>query len=213
MNHLENIHRLFSKNFVETPLLESYDGGELFILSGKLVVCDPIITPDKEPFEFVFPKGTFPVHIHKEKESGLIAYVELVFSQEIVEKWELAVCKNQKIEDLKEGEIFGFPVESSLACLMDFETQNRLNQEELKLFEEKKDNFKGIYQEVFHEHFFNLKNEKIADFSFINFENKNNLFVCEAGYGEGFYATYIGFDKKNNPVKIIIEFIEIEVQS
>ncbi len=95
MNHLNNIAKLFSKNFMESPLLESFDGGKLTVSSGYLVACDPLITTHKEPFTTIFPLGEFQVNIHKEKESNCVAYVEVLFSEEEISYWEMAVCKNQ----------------------------------------------------------------------------------------------------------------------
>ena len=50
MTHLENIQKLFSKNFVENPLLETFEVGKLHLSSGQLVASDPLITPEKQPF-------------------------------------------------------------------------------------------------------------------------------------------------------------------
>ena len=47
----------FSKNFVESPLLESFDAGKLVITTGEIVASDPLITPDKEAFDQQFPTG------------------------------------------------------------------------------------------------------------------------------------------------------------
>ncbi len=44
-----------------------------------------------------------------------------------------------------------------------------------------------------------------------NEHHKNNIIAFETGYGEGFYASYIGFNENHQPVKIISEFIEIQV--
>ena len=40
-------------------------------------------------------------------------------------------------------------------------------------------------------------------------EKDGTIFAFETGYGEGFYASYIGFGNENQPVKLITEFIEI----
>jgi hypothetical protein len=57
MTHIENIKKLFSKDFVESPLLESFEVGKIYLSSGKLVACDPLITNDMLPFSAEFPKG------------------------------------------------------------------------------------------------------------------------------------------------------------
>lgn len=212
MTHLENIQKLFSKDFVESPLLESFEVGRIYLSTGKLVACDPLITNDMQPFSTEFPKGDFQVLLHKERESNCVAYAEIVFSNAKISSWKLATTDSQNIKELSEGEVFGYPVESGMGCFMDLQTQEQLNLLEQKLFQRKGDDFMGIYEEFFHEHFFD-ENGAIDQFAFLkpNEENPGNIFAFETGYGEGFYASYIGFDEKNNPVKIITEFIEILV--
>ncbi len=212
MSHLENLQKIFSKNFVETPLLETFDAGNLYISSGFLVASDPLITPDKPSFLQKFPLGNFPIFIHKEKDSNCVAYVEIQFSQEEITHWEMALCEGQNLKDLQKDEIFGFPVESGMGCFMDFETQEMLHNLEQELFQKKGADFMGIYEEFFHEHFFD-ENGSIDQFALLklNESSPNNLIAFETGYGEGFYATYIAFSAKNSPVKFITELIEISV--
>lgn len=210
MQHIENIAKLFGKTFVESPLIESFDAGKLHLSSGNIVACDPLITNDKEAFKTTFPVGDFPIHIHKERESNCVAYVEVVFSEKEVKRWEMAVCEGQNIADLQGEEIFGYPVESGMGCLMDVETQGLLNDLEQLLYRRKGVDFMGIYGEFFHEYFFD-ENGAIDQFALLkpNDEKPHNLIAFETGLGEGFYASYIGFDEEDRPVKLVSEFIEI----
>lgn len=210
MTHLENIAKLFSKTFVESPLIETFDAGKIHLPSGKIVACDPLITGDMGTFDTEFPVGDFEVLVHKEKESNCIAYVEIVFSGNEVTHWKLAITDGQNTADLKEGEIFGYPVESGMGCFMDAETQDCLNHLEKRLFHRKGADFMGIYEEFFHQHFFD-ENGAIDQFAFLkpDEEKGGNIFAFETGYGEGFYGSYIGFDNEDRPAKIITEFIEV----
>lgn len=211
MTHIENINKLFSKNFVENPLLETYEAGEIHISSGYIVASDPLISPDHLAFSQKFPIGNFPVHIYKETESNCVAYTEIVFDKnKIAEQWKMALSDGQNIKDLKDEELYGYLVESGMGSFMDKDSQNLLNQLEKELFSQKGDAFMGIYEEFFHSHFFN-ENGAIDQFSILypRAENKNNIVAFETGYGEGFYATYIGYCKDNQPIKLISEFIEI----
>ena len=106
MTHIENIQKLFSKDFVESPLLESFEVGKIYLSSGKLVACDPLITNDMLPFTTEFPKGDFSVMLHKERESNCVAYAEIIFSDSEVKEWKLATTAGQKLKDLEEGEVF-----------------------------------------------------------------------------------------------------------
>lgn len=214
MTHIENIKKLFSKNFVENPLLETYEAGEIHISSGFIVASDPLISPDHSAFTQEFPKGSFPVHIYKETESNCVAYSEIVFDKnKIAENWKLALSDGQNLKDLKDEEIYGYLVESGMGSFMDKETQNALNQLEKDLFNQKGDLFMGIYEEFFHSHFFN-ENGAVDQFSILKpyQDKKENIVAFETGYGEGFYATYIGYSKDNQVVKLISEFIEIGME-
>ena len=211
MTHIENIKKLFSRDFVENPLLETYEVGKIHISSGKIVASDALISPDHLAFSQEFPKGDFPVFIHKERESNCIAYAEIVFDKnQLAENWTLALCDNQNINDLQEGEIFGYPVESGMGSFMDKNAQTFLNQLEQELFHKKGADFLGIYEEFFHSHFFD-ENGAIDQFATLKpYDDKaENIIAFETGYGEGFYASYIGYSEKNEPVKLISEFIEI----
>lgn len=212
MNHIDNIKKLFSKNFVESPLIETFEVGKIHLSTGKLVACDPLITNDMKGFNINFPEGNFPVLVHKEKESNCVAYIEIVFKDSEIKEWKLATTEGQNVEDLKEGEVFGYPVESGMGCFMDVETQESLNLLEQKLFRRKADDFMGIYEEFFHDHFFD-ENGAIDQYAFLkpDEEKLGTIFAFETGYGEGFYASYIGFSNENLPVKIVTEFIEISV--
>lgn len=213
MTHLENIEKLFSKNFVESPLLESFDAGKIYLSTGKIIACDPVLTNDMQPFTTTFPMGEFPVLLHKERESNCVAYTEIVFCDAKVSSWEMATTATQNIKDLVEDEVFGYPVESGMGCFMDAETQEKLNELEIDLYNKKGEDFMGIYEEFFHEHFFD-ENGAIDQFATLKPSEQfsGTIFAFETGYGEGFYASYIAFDKNHQPVKIITEFIEILVK-
>jgi hypothetical protein len=210
MSHLKNIAQLFTKNFIENPLIESFDAGKIHLPTGRIVACDPLITNDMKDFKIHFPQGKFPVLIHKERESNCIAYAEIIFSNDEIIDWKIATTEDQNVEELKEEEIFGYPVESGMGCFMDLETQDCLNHLETKLFHRKGAEFMGIYEEFFHQHFFD-ENGAIDQHAFLKpaEDNEGNIFAFETGYGEGFYASYIGFGKDNQPIKLITEFIEI----
>ena len=178
--------------------------------TGQVVACDPLIMSGMSPFNTQFPSGEFPVFVHKERESNCVAYVEIVFSNEEIAGWKMATTEDQDVAELQDGEVFGYPIESGMGCFMDFETQESLNRLEKRLFHRKGADFMGIYEEFFHEHFFD-ENGAIDQYAFLkpDEENPGTIFSFEAGYGEGFYASYIGFGKDGQPWKLVTEFIEI----
>lgn len=212
MQHIDNISKLFSKNFVESPLLETFEAGKIYLPTGRLVACDPLVSPDMPPFSTAVPVGASAVLVHRERESHCIAYVEIIFRDEEVSAWKMAVRGADRMDELEEGEVFGYPVESGMGCFMDAETQDCLNHLEKKLFHRKGADFMGIYEEFFHEHFFD-ENGAIDQFAFLKPDDARpgTIFAFETGYGEGFYASYLGFNSEGHPVKVVTEFIEIQV--
>lgn len=210
MKHLEKIAELFNKGLSDNILVESFEAEKIHISSGKLVACDPLITNDKEAFTTDFPLGDFPVTIHKEKESNCLAYLEITFSKNNIQSWELAICSDQNIKDLKGEEIFGYPGQSGMGCMMDVDTQNSLNVLENELFQRKGEEFMGLYEDFFRPYFFDSLGAT-NQYAIVK-PNENqalNMVAFETGYGEGFYGSYIAFDKDHKPVKIISEFIEM----
>ncbi|MHA6697120.1 DUF4241 domain-containing protein [Chryseobacterium sp. A321] len=210
MEPIENIKKLFSRNFVESPLLETFEAGMLHLPTGELVACDPLITSDMKPFTRRLKSGDYPMLIHKERESSCVAYIELVCADTPVVDWELGLTQGQDPKELASGEIFGFPVESGMAAYMDSDTQNELSLLEQTLYERKGVDFMGLYEEFFHEEFFD-ENGAIDQFALLtpNKEKKGQVFAFEAGYGEGFYASYFGLDSSGEIVKVVSEFIEV----
>lgn len=210
MEPLENIKKLFSRNFVESPLLETYEAGMLHLPTGELVACDPLITSDMKPFTRRLKAGDYPLLIHRERESSCVAYVELVCLETPVAHWELGLTSGQDPKELASGEIFGFPVQSGMAAYMDSDTQDELSLLEQTLYKRKGVDFMGLYEEFFHEEFFD-ENGAIDQFALLtpNPEKKGQVFAFEAGYGEGFYASYFGLDSSGEIVKVITEFIEV----
>jgi hypothetical protein len=57
--------------------------------------------------------------------------------------------------------------------------------------------FMGIYEEFFHSHFFD-ENGAIDQFAVLKPYDgkKENIIAFETGYGEGFYASYIGYSSE-----------------
>lgn len=210
MQHIENIKKLFSNHQTKHPLLERIEAGRLYLSSGRMVACDPLITNDKDAFIVLFPKGDFTTYIYKERETECIAYTEVIFENDAITQWEMALCNGQDIKKLEDEEIFGYPVKSGMGCYMDFDTQQLLNELEQLLYSRKGEDFRGIYEEFFHEYFFNEKGA-INQFASLNPKENlsNNIIAFETGYGEGFYASYIGFNNARRPVKLVTEFIEI----
>ena len=78
------------------------DLGELKIVEGKIIACDPLLYNNNSPFNPIFPVGHFPVQLAVAKISSdeRVGFSRIKFSDEKPTSWAIAVCEGQRIEDL-----------------------------------------------------------------------------------------------------------------
>jgi hypothetical protein len=204
---MKNVARLFTQP--TTDEMEPFRLGMLFLSSGNVVACDPLTSPEMKPFAKTVQPGKYAVNLYSDPGEGGIAYAELKISDEHVVKWEMAVKEGQDITTLKEGEIFGYPVDTGLGSFMGADTAKLIDKHDRELQQKLGDKYVSYYDDYFEDL---MDSEETGD----NFiaqpypELENNFAVFTSGYGDGFYATYVGLDKNDLPVKFITEFVSIE---
>ncbi len=209
----------FSKLFIEGREIGSEIGrvtltlrsaGELNVPSGRVVACDPLVSPDMPPFAKDVPKGTFPVTLSVasfEDGDRRVAAALLRFSEREAVRWELALHPDEDVSDLEEGEVFGYPVDSDsgTGCFMDEETARivveELDEEEFsdKLVEEMEKTYEDTW-------------------SWANIEVESgkgaNLVAFSTGVGDddGMYASYFGLDESGEIVCLVTDFSLFEYE-
>lgn len=194
------LKELFSEHIVTSNLLSSVKITELHLSSGRIIASDALLYDQTSPFLTKVPAGDYELWLHYSKKTAYIAYAELRIKSSDVKTWMLALKKGQKVEHLKEGQIYGFSVDSGYACFMDLDTVSVLEQHVEQLEEENED-YDNYYDDYL--------DEVLDGAYFINkpFEHlKHNIPMFMAGYGDGFYATYIGLNEEEEPAKFVIDF-------
>lgn len=204
----KSLRRHFENDFVTSPVLESLYLGSLPLPSGRLVICDPLLTVDMPSLDIEIRPGSYPIHLHIERETGCVAYAELVICPgQRVDTWAMACLPGQEVSELKEGEIYGFSVESGLAMMMDEEAQRALNEEEQRLFDQKGEAFCGLYTEVL-EGAFCIGNQEYSPWAMVEVGG-HKMAGFAAGYGTGFYSSWVGYSASKEVIKIVCELVEI----
>jgi hypothetical protein len=166
--------------------------GNLKIQSGKLIACDPIIMHDEQFFTQKFPIGDFPVHLSIAKKylDERVAFSRIVFYEHAVEKWEYALVKGQKPISINDSMFYCFGVDAGMGIFIDsiasgvFNKKHHSEWEQVFVTKASDDHFKGIIHEF----------------------DGVNLAVFSTGFGDGCYATYIGFDKQGNVCQMLTDF-------
>lgn len=176
--------------------------GKLKVETGELVACDPVILHDSEPFIHQFPIGQYPVHlaIAKTLNDQRVAFARVYFSSNPVSKWEFALLKGQENTSIFSDSIYGYGVDAGLGLFLD--------KAAAKAFNDLYDKDPGLFEKIFLDEMdkFDPHNHSCLLYDF----NRHNLAAFSTGYGDGFYATYVGYDKQGNICRLLTDFGVVE---
>jgi Protein of unknown function (DUF4241) len=171
--------------------------GKLRITSGKLITCDPLhIDEYGVPFTFSnFPKGEFPVQlaIAKLDKEETVAYARILFSNEPVARWEMALQEGQKPVPFGQDDIQGYSTDTWSGIYIDTAAYQSMDKN-LLLGE-------GgvVYKEM------DKKRRNHWRYAMYNI-GEHNLALFSTGYRDGYYASYIGFDTRGNVCRLLTDF-------
>jgi hypothetical protein len=170
--------------------------GKIKINSGYIIACDPMhIDEYGIPFTQLFPTGEFPVQlsITKLENQESIAFVRINFSDEPVQKWEFALQATQKPMPIGGEEMPGYSVDAGVGVFIDKDAN--------KVFDKKtaENTDRELFKEM--EKHYHSK-WKYAMYNF----GDNNLAAFSTGFGDGYYASYIGFDATGKPCRLLTDF-------
>lgn len=177
--------------------LSHFNVAELALPTGQLVACDPFVEPSIQPFKVSLPRGSFPVvlSIAFIKTDQRVAFATLRFTEKVPSSWEMLTVGEQDTSTLKDGECFGYGVDSGTGCFMDLSTSRALNERmagDDNLYETLGDEMDKTYKNTW---------------SWLNTPiGAGNLVAFSSGYGDGFYATYAGRDSEGSIAVVVTDF-------
>jgi hypothetical protein len=177
--------------------LYHHNVGDLVLPSGQLVGCDPFMVPDASPFRLSVPRGEFPVtlSIAHTKTDQRVAFATLRLAQTRPASWEMLTVGNQETSTLKEGELFGYGVDSGTGCFMDLSTCRALAE---RMAEQQ-----NFYETLMAE----MDKTYKSTWSWLDTKlGEGNLVVFPSGYGDGLYATYAGRDCDGQVSVVVTDF-------
>ncbi|MFS0555927.1 DUF4241 domain-containing protein [Brevibacillus sp. 179-C9.3 HS] len=187
------------------------DVGKLHLKTGKIVANDPFVMFETEPFVETFPKGSFLVQLaiaqvqplSKEKQAEnteeldeRVALARITFSDKPVVSWKMAVWEQSDVSQLGAGEFFGYGVDAGTGSFMDAEACALLEGEM-----EKDDTFyetlmKGMDQTYKH----------TRSWALTEIGEGCNVAMFSTGWGDGSYASYIGYDADGQIARLVTDF-------
>lgn len=181
------------------------DAGLLYLPSGKLFACDPLVIGASPSFDAEFPqKSCYPVtlsiaQVLDRKMSPRVAYAMVQFTQTQPLKWKLANFLGYDLSSLQEGEFFGYGVDSATGCFIDYEASFLLD--DMTYMEEPKsllDELSDILEDIqsFSVAWANLCIDK---------HTHANVVAFQTGWGDGVYASFFGYDVENNIACVVTD--------
>ncbi|EJZ21057.1 DUF4241 domain-containing protein [Rhizobium sp. Pop5] len=176
--------------------------GNVELTSGRIVAADPLAQPDRPALTRTVAPGEYPVTLYQA--SGRVAAASMRFAEGKPDHWELAVVPGQDPATLKEGEIFGYPVDAGLGCYMDADTLALIGEREAQVQAQKPDADINYYDDVLASELDATKGHYALHRPVAG--KKGNVAVFWSGWGDGFYPVFWGLDKDGRPLVLLTDF-------
>ncbi|MCI5056916.1 MAG: DUF4241 domain-containing protein [Flavobacteriales bacterium] len=221
LNAPNDFNEYFSNDKLFGRKLHKLEIGDLKVPTGKLLVCDPLahLRKEVEPYYVQVTPGEYPITVlvvEVEEDHYRYVAVKVKFTQELAVEYSEALVGSEDLNNLEEGDYFGFGVDAGLATIIDEKTRD-----EFCYFRnewEKKNKGANIYDDYFASEFKKSFNENPVfqrdAGDWINFKIPNtdlNIPMIQSGFGDGVYPAYFGFDKDGMPADLVVQFIDLEL--
>jgi hypothetical protein len=191
---------------IETVPFRVVAAGTLKLPSGRICAADPFIAiTDTKPFTQATPAGAFPVRLAVADfpSGGLrVAFARVHFSDAPVVRWSMAVIEGQDLGTLKEGHIFGYGVDAGTGSFFDpaaGKAAAALLDADENAWEAWQTEGEANGPKVVGPYFF------LLDVPL----GSANAIMFGSGWGDGFYASWFGYDAKGNVVALVTDFATI----
>lgn len=185
----------------------SVEAGYLTIISNQICAADPFVTiGDRLPFTQAIPNGEHRVRLAVgDFPSGghRVALARVDFSTKPAVRWQMATVAGQDISLLKPDEIFGYGVDAGTGSFYDpkaGEAAKVLLTAEPDAWEQWQTDGEASGAKV------------IGPYSFLLTVSLGpaNIVMFHSGWGDGFYASYFGFDAAGNVTALVTDFATID---
>jgi hypothetical protein len=192
---------------VEQVPFKVVSAGNLVIVSGRICAADPFVQlSDRPAFTQAVPNGSFPVRLAVAEfpTGGLrTALARVHFKSTPVVRWSLATIEGQDPTTLKDGEIFGYPVDAGTGSFFDpvaGAAAKALLESDSDAWEAWQTDGEANGPKVIGPYQF-LLNVPLG---------RANAIMFGSGWGDGFYASYFGFDVAGDVVTLVTDFAVLD---
>lgn len=204
---VETKTELQGKTHTETVPFKIIEAGALKLPSGRICAADPFIAlADAKPFTQMTPAGVFPVRLAVASfpSGGLrAAFARVDFKQAPIARWSTAVIEGQDARTLKDGHIFGYGVDAGTGSFFD----PAASKAAAALLDTNADAWEAWQTEG------EANGPKVVGPYFFLLDlplGAANAVMFGSGWGDGFYASWFGYDADGNVAALITDFQTID---
>lgn len=179
------------------------DAGMLKVTSGRIVVADPFVGIDQQPLGVTVPNGVYPVRLAVLQGTmgrGRVAFARVDISAAPVVRWEPAKPEDMQRDAENPGGDWGFSVDSGIAGFFDVEA-GKAAAEAVKANDAYFDSWLERGQNA------GVKEPGTTGaFRLAVDSGPGNVVAFDAGWGDGVYSAYAGYDANGALAALIADF-------
>ncbi|MBX3241858.1 MAG: DUF4241 domain-containing protein [Chitinophagaceae bacterium] len=188
-----------TSGFGDSVVFYQLDIGKLKVESGKLIAADVIQFEEMPPFIQQFPRGDFPVILSIARFSNLderVAFAQVLFSSDSITHWEYALLEPQKPASIFSDTFYGYGVDAGVGLFIDERSNHAFRK------------VSGVNPNAIDRYIFKrLEEQSRATWEYtLQYFEGGNLAAFTTGFGDGHYASYIGYDKNGAPCRLVTDF-------
>ncbi len=190
--------------------------GTVSFPSGRVIACDPgIELGECRPYIQTVPAGKYPVTLCVELNFEKCACARVKISGAKPVRYEMAVHGNENLDGLEDGDFFGFCVDAGLACIADERAQQEFVKYWAKRLAEDADidPYNDLFCDVLEESYERNPRYQQEGGSWALWQIPGTdcgIPVFYAGWGDGVYPVYFGYDASGYVCGVYIFFFDIE---
>ena len=217
-----DLNAYFTETAIAGKALTVLDIGPCDLPSGWVLVRDPLCyleNPLEQPYFLQAVPGTYntEVCVIKPDDDGdcaRYAAVRLRFSERAAVRFEEALIGYEDLDNLEEGEYFGFNVDAGLACICD-ETLHRAFGDFVQgWYAANADGnlYNDYFQARFAENYAAYPAFQREGGDWLNWVipgTNYHLPMFQSGFGDGAYPVYWGYDQDGAVCQLVVQFIDI----
>lgn len=207
---IDNLRTIFlDDEALRVRHLQRQPCGMLHITSGRIVACDPLVQPEREPFvRSVSGRGAFAAEVLQHEGRHALAVLWLHGRgglQPADLHWEPALLDGQSQDELGDDEFYGYPVDAGVGCFMDAECAAAIAEREAR--ESANPGYVSYYDDVLDTE---LGVKDMADHYPLGEGSANNVLIFSSGWGDGSYPSFWALDASGEPVALVTDFMTME---